>query len=178
MRDFTRLLKYSLAVSVLSVARPAFSASIDICADAPTPALHIFACTAAIEASAGNAAKVEVAYINRGLAYFATNELPAAVADFSSAIAMSPQDAKAYEARAIAYAAERKYDQAIADNRMAIEIDPLSTRAYNNLANELKAQGKTEDAIANYDRAIVLAPNEPALYFNRGKALKTLGRLK
>jgi tetratricopeptide (TPR) repeat protein len=167
-----------IAVSSLSVAPSAWAADGDQCADAATPALHIFACTATIEDNASDSEKVEIAYVNRGLAYFATENFSKAIADFDHAVALAPRDLSAYEARAIAFASERDYTHAIADDRKAIDIDPLSTRAYNNLANAYKAEGHLQDALASYDRAIELSPNEPTLYFNRGNTLRALGRAK
>lgn len=169
----------AMTASTLSIpAHSAFAASGDQCADAPTPALHIFACTALIEEGASDSQKVEIAYVNRGLAYFATKDFPKAIADFDRAVALAPRDVGAYEARAIVFASEHDYTHAVADDRKAIDIDPLSTRAYNNLANAYKAQGRLQDALASYDRAIELSPNEPTLYFNRGNCLRALGRMK
>lgn len=181
----TRMSVLRLSSSVLALALAAscfkpevFADEIDGCADAASPALHVLACTAIIEGDRAPSSKLETAYINRGLAYFATNDLEKAVADFDSAIALSPQDARAYEARAIAYASEHVYEKAAADDKAAIEIDPLSVRAYNNLAIVYKAEGRLVEAIASYDRAISIAPNEPKLYFNRGKCLRAFERTK
>ncbi len=150
----------------------------DQCADAQTPELHVFACTAVIEGGSGGSRNIEVAYLNRGLAYFAMRDLEKAVADLGAAIELSPQDSNAYEARAIVFSTQRDYDRAIEDDRRAVEINPRSTRAYNNMANNYKAKGDLGNAIAGYDRAIELSANEPKLYFNRANSLKAMGRLR
>lgn len=118
--------------------------------------LHIFACTAVIESGSENSWHMKVAYLNRGLAYFAMHDLDKAIADFGKALELSQQDANLYEARTIAFNAQQAYGRAIADDQMAVEINPRSARAYNNMANSYKAEGDLEKAIASYNRPLDL----------------------
>jgi tetratricopeptide (TPR) repeat protein len=175
-RGFVRI---SGVLAVIAIAGgPVAAEDRDQCASAPTPELHILACTATIEGGEGSPSRIETAYINRGLAYFSTNDVGKALDDFNKAVELSPRNSIAYEGRAIIFASVKQYDRALADDLEALKINPYSVRAYNNSANLYKAKGDLQHAIEYYDDAIKLAPNEPKLYFNRANSLKGLGKFR
>ncbi|MDR1898454.1 MAG: tetratricopeptide repeat protein [Treponema sp.] len=91
-----------------------------------------------------------------------------AVADFSRAIRLDPNDAKAYNSRGVAYDSKGEYDRAIADYNQAIRLDPNNASAYNNRGNAYYAKGEYDRAIDDYGRAIRLDPDYANAYNNRG----------
>jgi tetratricopeptide (TPR) repeat protein len=63
-------------------------------------------------------------YNIRGIAYGKKGEYDNAIADYTRAIEIDPNDAWAYCNRGGAYDEKGDYDKAIADYTQAIEIDP------------------------------------------------------
>lgn len=119
-------------------------------------------------------------------------EYDLAIADFSQAIALEPDNALAYFDRGIAYGSKGDYDLAIADFGQAIALNPdLSiadsgqsitlnpdaadtyyTRGRNHASEERYAL-----AIACYNQAILLNPNDGSAYNARGQAYRELGNV-
>jgi tetratricopeptide (TPR) repeat protein len=85
-----------------------------------------------------------LAYLNRGLAYLATDEPHKAEYDFDQAIRHEPVDARAWFNRGVAQARQREYREAIKSYRLALEIDPGYEAARRNLAaaERLAARGR------------------------------------
>jgi tetratricopeptide (TPR) repeat protein len=93
-----------------------------------------------------------------------------AIADYSSAIKIDPNDAKAYRSRGIAYNSKGDFDRAIADFNQAIKIDPNYASAYNSRGIAYDDKGDYDRAIADYSSAIKIDPNYASAYYNRGLA--------
>ena len=68
-------------------------------------------------------------YNNRGLAYAKQGFYDRAILDYSQAITLKPDYAKAYINRGLAYVDKGLYDRAIDDYNKAIHIDPNSEEA-------------------------------------------------
>ena len=81
-------------------------------------------------------------YSIRGDAYQWKDDYDRAIADYTQAIRLNPDDAYAYYSRGKAYHWKDDYDRAIADYEQALRIDPGHTRAKNNLENARKARGR------------------------------------
>jgi Tfp pilus assembly protein PilF len=90
-------------LSMMAIPLVASARESDQCASAPTPQLHVLACTAVIEDASRSGKTLEIAYVNRALAYFATSDAAHAISDFSKALELAPDDSIAYEGRAIVY---------------------------------------------------------------------------
>ena len=90
-----------------------------------------------------------------------------AVADYTAALGIDPNDAAAYYNRALARQRLGNIDSAIADGDRAIALDPTAA-AYNNRGSALQAKGDYAKAIADLDRAIALDPRAAGPYINRG----------
>jgi tetratricopeptide (TPR) repeat protein/predicted small secreted protein len=93
-----------------------------------------------------------------------------AIADFTQAIRLDPNNAKAYTERGDAYADKGDSERAIADYTQAIRIDPNYAWAYNNRGLSYNDKGEYDRAIADYTQAIRLDPNYMETYYNRGLA--------
>lgn len=86
-------------------------------------------CTKQIGAGA-DSAKTATAYINRGKAYYLKGQLELAIADYTKAIELNPQDAEAHGYRGDAYLEKGQHDQAIRDYTKAIQLNPKYAMVY------------------------------------------------
>ncbi|MEI6036660.1 MAG: tetratricopeptide repeat protein [Planctomycetota bacterium] len=80
-----------------------------------------------------------IAYLNRGLAYLATDESRKAEFDFDHAIRHNPRDLRAWFNRGVAQARQGRYQDAIESYSAALKIDPAHEPSRRNLdeANRL-----------------------------------------
>ncbi len=78
-------------------------------------------------------------HLDHGRACLDKGKYDDAIADYTKAIALDPEDAAAYTNRGEVYEEKGDKEQAIADFRKALEIDPSNQRA----KNDLKALGAT-----------------------------------
>jgi tetratricopeptide (TPR) repeat protein len=113
--------------------------------------------------------------IQQGKGHFDKGEFEAAIADYTKAIEMKPDDAKAYFNRGAAYSAKGDMDLAIANYTKAIEMKPDDADAYFNRGNAYSAKGDKDLAIADYTKAIEIKPDDAEAYFNRGNAYSAKG---
>jgi tetratricopeptide (TPR) repeat protein len=99
------------------------------------PDTSIAGCSADIasgqEATPGDLA---IAYYNRGNAYKLKLDYESAIADYSKAISLNPNDTNYYDERGVAYQRLNRTNEAIADYRAVLNIDPNDEMAQNNLA--------------------------------------------
>jgi tetratricopeptide (TPR) repeat protein len=93
-----------------------------------------------------------------------------AIADYTQAIRLDPDNARAYASRSGIYIAKGDYDRAIADCTQAIRIDANNAIAYGNRGSCYNAKGDYDRAIADCTQAIRLDPNNAIAYGNRGNA--------
>ena len=103
--------------------------------------------------------------------------LDAAIANYTEAIELDPQDAAAYFNRGLAWYDQDDLDRAIADYTEAIKLAPQFALAYNNRGIASSDQGDFDRAIADYSAAITFDPQYAAAYSNRGTAYKAKGDL-
>ena len=94
-----------------------------------------------------------------------------ALADFTKAIELDPDDAYAYYTRGNAKKKLKDYYGAINDYSKAIELKPDYAFAYVNRGNvKFKFSKDYKGAIEDYSRAIELDPDYKPAYYNRGNA--------
>jgi len=79
-----------------------------------------------------------------------------AIADFTKALMINPNDATAYNKRGNAYAAKGQYDQAIADYDKALAINPNYAERYVNRGMAYAAKGKKDQAMTDYTKALAI----------------------
>ena len=70
------------------------------------------------------APRLAAAYNNRGLAFFAKDNVSKALADFSAAVELDPKFAEAFFNRANAYASKDEFERAGQDYEAALKLDP------------------------------------------------------
>jgi tetratricopeptide (TPR) repeat protein len=113
-------------------------------------------------------------YNNRGVAYMAQKDYPAAIADFTRSIELAPSDA-AYNNRANIYFSQEKIEQAIADFSAGLKIKP-SAEAYFNRGVAYQKTNRETLALADYEEAIKLNAQFARAYVVRGLLLLKSGK--
>jgi tetratricopeptide (TPR) repeat protein len=93
-----------------------------------------------------------------------------AIADFTQAIRLDPNNANAYRERGNAYSDKGDYDRAIADYNQALRLDPNLAAAYNTRGFAYYMKGDYDRAIADYNQALRINPNDAKAYLGRGNA--------
>lgn len=85
---------------------------------------------------------------------FKLGDFDLAIIDYTKALDINPNLAKAYDNRGVAYADEGSLPRAIADFTMAIANDPKDADAYNNRGHAYFIKGNLSQAVFDYTRAI------------------------
>jgi tetratricopeptide (TPR) repeat protein len=109
-------------------------------------------------------------YFDSGKTLHSRGDYVTAIADYTEAIRLNPNDAATYNNRGNAYYSKGDYYQAIADYTQAIRLNPNDAAAYNNRGNAYANKGDYYQAIADYTQAVRLDPNDANAYFGRGLA--------
>ena len=115
-------------------------------------------------------------YFIRGNEKKGLGDYKGAIADYTQAIRLKPDDADAYLNRGIAKARLGQHFAAIADYDTAIRLKPDFAVAYYNRGNAKAELGQHFAAIADYDMAIRLKPDYAFAYYRRGVAKARLGQ--
>ena len=117
------------------------------------------------------------AYYDRGIEYFRRLDYDRAIADFTQAIRLNPNNAIAYYNRGNVYNIDKRdYDRAIADYTQVIRLDPNNARAYNNRGNAYYNKRDINRAIADFEAALRIEPNNAAYRQNLENARQARGR--
>ena len=116
----------------------------------------------------------ELAYLNRGDAYYNLKQYEKAIEDYNKTIELDPENVIAYGRRGDAYGRLKQYESAIINYSKAIDLDPEYAPAYNNRANILYTTRQYEKAIEDYSKTIELDPGNDTVYSNRGLAYSGL----
>jgi tetratricopeptide (TPR) repeat protein len=95
--------------------------------------LAIAGCTWLIASGRETTENLAVEFYNRGNAYYDQDDYDRAIADYSQAVRLRPDFAKAFINRGLAYEEKEMFDQAVADYRAALRIAPSSTGALKGL---------------------------------------------
>jgi tetratricopeptide (TPR) repeat protein len=109
-------------------------------------------------------------YLQRGHQASDAALWPAAISDFTHALALAPQSSGAYDARAQAHLSKGDFDDAIKDFTQAITIDPVAAAAYNGRGSAQLGKGNLDAAITDYTQALKLDPTLADALDNRGNA--------
>ena len=102
----------------------------------------------------------------RGLEAVRRHNYDLAIAEFSEAIRLKPDDADAYSDRGVAYHLKGDWDKAIVDESEAIRLKPDYVMAYIDRGVFYDHKGGYDKAIADYNEAIRLKPDFLQAYNN------------
>ena len=108
------------------------------------------------------------AHNNLGISAQDAGDLDKAIAEFSEAIRLKPDNATPYFYRALAYRSMNRLDEAIADLNRAAELEPEKGQVYLERGNTYMYGNKYDSALPDFTRAIQLLPTEPDPYYLRG----------
>ena len=111
------------------------------------------------------------AYIVRAEVYVGLGENEKALADFTSAVKETPDDANVYEKRADLYYYMEKYDLADKDYQKIISIDPGNVMGYMGIGRNANAEKRYEDAIEQFSYVTKLASDYSSGYSFRAESL-------
>ena len=114
-------------------------------------------------------------YLIRGNFHYTQSEQSAALADYSNAIRLAPDDAPAYYGRANLRAGMGDIKGAFADYSQALALNPDYTLAYYYRGGIYAEQGSLEKARADYDQSLNRDPSLAVAYNNRGTVRYRLG---
>ncbi len=120
--------------------------------------------------------KTAIAYNGRGLVFEKMGRTERAIADFKTAIRLSPSFAVPYNNIGLSLEKAGQIKRAITDFTKAIVLNPAYFRAYYNLGGVLLRAGQPSTAITEYDKAIALNPSYEVAYNDRGVAFYEAGQ--
>ena len=109
-------------------------------------------------------------YNARGNSFYRQSNWNSAIAEYTEAIRLNPNNAVYYNNRAGAYNGKGDYDRAIADATEAIRLDANNATYYVYRGNAYYEKNDWDRAIADYTQAIRLDSNNATYYGNRGNA--------
>jgi tetratricopeptide (TPR) repeat protein len=98
-----------------------------------------------------------------------------AIADYTQALRLDPNNAAAYRERGRTYSDNGEQDKAIADYNQAIKLNPNDASAYKDRGIAYTAKGINDRAIEDFSAALRIDPNFAAAYNNRGIAYDNKG---
>lgn len=116
------------------------------------------------------------AYMNRGVAYSRSGDSDAAIADFTTAIQLAPDEPLGYFNRGITYDEMGHHDAAISDLTSAIARDPDHVGAYVRRGTARLREGDHDGAFSDFDAAVQIEPGNAGLYCGRGTVLLERGQ--
>jgi tetratricopeptide (TPR) repeat protein len=117
-------------------------------------------------------------YYDRGELFTKQGEFDKAIADFTSAITLTPSFVAGYLRRAEIYAVQGQFKEAIADYSSALHINPRIAKTYYSRALIHTKTGDYERAIEDLSEAIELNPQYGEAYYQRGLAYAEYGEYK
>ena len=96
---------------------------------------------------------------HRGMEYTAQQHYPEAIADFSEALKLKPDDAGIYERRAYVEMKTNAYDKALADYSEAIKLKPKEVRYYLLRSYIYETKNDIKSSMADTEEVLKLDPN-------------------
>jgi len=123
-------------------------------------------------------ADTAVQWVSAGNDAYKLGSLDLAIMDYTKAIDIDPNYAKAYDNRGVAYAREGSLKRAIDDFTMAIATNLKDAEAYNNRGHAYAEQGNLSQSVFDYTHAIENNAFYVKAYNNRGLAYFLLKEYK
>ena len=112
----------------------------------------------------------------RARLYAAFGQPEKALADYTEAIRLEPQDAMLYDNRGVAYFLQREWDKAIADFSEVIRLEPEFAFSYHGRGEAYEEKGDNGRAIADLSKAAELRPDDGGFWYHRNLARLAAGQ--
>lgn len=145
------------------------------CAQETRPELVLDYCSRAIQSGQLSAANLAIIFQVRGAHYTGKGEYDRAIQDFSEAIRLNPNDARAFYNRGNTYGDMGEHDRAIEDFSQAIRLNPQYAKAFYNRGVTHAYKRAYDRAIQDFAQAVQLNPNDDKALYNLGKAYADKG---
>jgi len=100
------------------------------------------------------------ALINQGNEKSDRGDYDGAIADYTEAIRLDPNNARAYNSRGWTYALKGDYDQAIEDANASLRIRPNDAPTLHTRGYAYAGKGDYDRAIADFEAALRIDPNQ------------------
>lgn len=129
--------------------------------------------------------KLIPAYVLRGLANASRNKLEEAIADYSKAVELAPDDERPRLLRAAVHQVRKDFDKAIADIDFALKKNPGNSELLSTRGICRAQQGDEEGALKDFEAAVKADPKNVhglqlrgSAYSEKGEKDKALGDFK
>lgn len=139
------------------------------CSDGGDPELQAIACTELITGGRLLGPQLGAAYVFRGKANAARQQLQAAIADFTAALKIDGRAADALYNRGAAHALVGRYDLALADFNKVLELAPSDADTLFYRARIYARQGRNAAAIKDLTLVLKAVPNDSDSLDARGQ---------
>jgi tetratricopeptide (TPR) repeat protein len=161
-----------LATARLATAGPELADDLATCRDRQSDQqARLTACKNLLDAGTLTGKDLSIALFVRGNAFFTKRNNDKAIADFSAALAVDPDNAGLLNVRGWAYERKGQDDLALADYNLAMQKRPTFAAPYNNRGTIYLRRGAFQSALDDFDAAIKYAPNLYIAHANRGRVL-------
>lgn len=136
----------------------------------------IAACTQAIASGRYGSDDLAKLYHNRGGEYQSKQQYDLAIADYNTAIRLSPRYQGPYIDRGVTYRAMHQNDRAIASYNEVLRINPNNSFALNNRGLIYKEMGQYDRAIQDFNQALRVDPKDFSPQRNRADVYLITGQ--
>ena len=113
-------------------------------------------------------------HFNYGTDFQLEGALEDAIAEYSEAICLNPEDASAFNNRGTAYKDSGSYEQAIEDYEEAIRLEPNNASAYYNRGVAYEELGQYQRSIEDFNEVIRLDPKRTYAFTARENVYKLI----
>lgn len=168
------LVAFIVSLVMLALASPARSDAISDC-NSSDPVRRIAGCSKLIATGFFDDRQLAFIYQNRAIAFFTMGASELALADFTTAIQLSPKSDAAFLNRGNAYLRLRRLDEARNDFDAALARNPQLADALANRGLVLLLEGRFAAALEDLDQAIALKPAFPTALNSRGVVFEKMG---
>lgn len=118
----------------------------------------------------GRRLSLDQRHYERGLDYYAQNQIALAIADLDQAIDLAPRTAEYYAARGLMLLSYNAPEEAEADFAHSLALDPAQWLAHYGRGIHAFQTASYDTAIAHFSRAQYVAPQRAEIYFYRAVA--------
>jgi tetratricopeptide (TPR) repeat protein len=127
------------------------------------PDIRIVAYTRNIQSGRFIGSNLVVAFMNRGLAYKYKGQWEQAIADYSEAIRLMPNDAQIFNNRGNAHYFNGQLDRAIEEYGKALHFEPYNAQAHADRGLAYEKMGEAILALRDFKKAYALGFRHPLL---------------
>lgn len=115
-------------------------------------------------------------YLSQGISSLNRSDYEGALEEFSRAIALNPNSARAHNLRGVAFFQLRNFNDAEEQFHKAVALDASYTEAYNNLGSVFFAKRQLDKAEDMFKKALSLSPDSISALYSLGTLLLLQGK--